>query len=1049
MASPNDLLVDYNYPLAVVNKNANKNLDTRSKERIWYSQPRVDTSNVWEVLRIALRTPIMINHLSFGILNRSCYYEVWVTTATGRAKLLDGDLRPVQGFVTGSTASTVGWKTIVNGINPTIISKIEIKIRRNSAVGTGQLISLGIRDFLMKRTIKTQADTLYSLGTDVDIMGNPIRRTVREWGPELAIDSDAFSFWKSGPQPSPEAVVNFYTTVGDGTVPVRVDRIWIDPVYSGQNLNLYYSTDPTVGTVFPMSRKVDATLTNTEIKPTKGVDLSAVSKSYVINTTNILSRAGIPLNLIGSEGWIGGEFEVAEGLSGTVTIFDNPGAVDWSLKFNYATKIFTFMNNFYGHVNSKVISNAVPSAVGDRIQWIITFSKNLETNEVTLRLILAVSGVIVSDTNTVSVNNETMWSIFEATSTMRFATKFGYLRNLIIKVAADNEERYQSFIVDPDSFLRPSFESTQPKTYVIQSSLDNAVLVGAYTTGEGAYGGLGQEFYEEKMWTPVWKDWTVQRGYYDLPAPIAACHLKLEFSKLTEQPYPIYESGIEVPYKVFPTYAIAASASNIVESIDVASAGYENLKPNASSPVRTYSPKTSIVFGSLVVDNIRNRYGYNHTTLVNEQLQVSSVKTSTANNPMKLASAMIRVNDLNNAEFSPTAAHAPVSTSLGVRTPAWWYLPNGLKISADTMSQITQNSTQTERSSSSSETNTLRTRFTTQSVHRYETRYAKRDVGLAYFAGIRGFQAFAINKTVPVDSDEYTVINYAGETSSADNLFLGVPGAQSGSYPIDIPDGVEDALARATFSTWDSIGTYVKTKITTVDRGLHSDTKGSDIEPLGLDNSGGFWDDDQATWDDTVNVWGASSALVGLDFQSNLFFSGREAVKIYRVPGFGSAGVRTRILDMIKNERVRLVVSVYRPISTSNTFVLQLEDTTPITGTVLFEENVSITPGRWNTLKTNYFKMPNTKSSLRVNFLIDGVQEETLYLSDLYEESTTMIYSLSNDGGATYYEATEVLNEPDKYLVFPTPGNHLKVKVEMYDPRDYGYGFTVKPYYLF
>lgn len=1089
MANPSNLLYEYKYPLAIINKNANKDLDTRSKERIWYSQPRVDTNNTYEVLKISLRKPILITYLSFGVLNRPSTYEIWITSNGIRSQLLDSNLNVVFGKVLGDgTSPSNTWKNVNVDVNPIIISSIEIKLRRNTIEGTGKLVSLGIRDFLMKRSVKTQDDTLYSLSDEIDILGNPVRRVVQDWRPELATDNDAFTFWKSGPQPSPEAVVNFYATLGDGITPLRVDRIWIDPVYTGQNMNMYYSTDPTVGTITPKPKKADTDFINSSIILGRGIDLSAASKSYTINTTNLLSQNGTPLNLIGASGWIGGEFEIVSGLTGTVTIVRNPAAANFSLTLDTATKIFTFTNNWLGNTASKVDSSIISFSTGDRIQFVFAVSNNLETDEVTLRLIIGVSGVIVSDNQTTSSSHDTLAHLYDLASSLVFDSKIGYLRNLLIKVDVDSNLQYRSFIVDADSFLRPHIDaSKQVNTFIKQSNLDGAILVGPYLTGEDAYGGLGEEFYTEKLWTPIWKDWTVQRGYYYLPYPIAASHLKLEFSKLTEQPYPIYETGIVVPYKTFPVSAIQDSSSVDTEVMPIAP-GQSNIVPsinnNTINQLR-YAPKTSIVFGSKVVGNIRNRTQYDFKSLVNEQVRNSSLKAAFASSPQDIASATLQYyfaslsGGVANSGGSDDMA-ASISTNvlnssaisdntklnLGTRTPGWWYLPSGLKISASVMQEITQTSTQTERYSNTSDTSTLRTRFSTQSVHKYDVKYAKRDVGLAYFAGIRDFQAFSVDYTIPVDFAEYKTIDFSTDSASSTNMRLGTPGSVLGSYPLtttletsetlqtetDLETAgelIEGQVGQTIFKTWDSIGTFIKVAVTAIDRGLHSDTKGYDVEPLGLDNTGGFWDDPSTTWSDTVNVWGASSALVGLDFQSNLYFSGREAVKIYRSPGVGSAGIRTRIFDSVQGDRIRLCVSVYRPKTTSNTFILQLQDETPITGSVLYEETITVKPGRWQTIKTNYFVMPEEYDLLRVNFLIDGSEEETLYLSDLYDEETSIVYSISNDGGTNYYDATEIVNEPNKFLTLPSPGNHLKVKVDMYDSRDYAYGFTITPTYLY
>lgn len=60
--------------------------------------------------------------------------------------------------------------------------------------------------------------------------------------------------WKSEPQPFPSAVVNFYTDLRDANGnPQIIDRIFIDPLFEGPFINLYYSNQTTV-TEFNSSR---------------------------------------------------------------------------------------------------------------------------------------------------------------------------------------------------------------------------------------------------------------------------------------------------------------------------------------------------------------------------------------------------------------------------------------------------------------------------------------------------------------------------------------------------------------------------------------------------------------------------------------------------------------------------------------------------------------------------------------------------------------------------------------------------------------------------
>src|SRR5690606_30013402 len=53
---------------------------------------------------------------------------------------------------------------------------------------------------------------------------------------------------------------------------------------------------------------------------------------------------------------------------------------------------------------------------------------------------------------------------------------------------------------------------------------------------------------------PIWRDWMVYKGFYYFPRPVMLKYLKLEFTSLTEEQYPIWQSGVEVKYKTFPLH---------------------------------------------------------------------------------------------------------------------------------------------------------------------------------------------------------------------------------------------------------------------------------------------------------------------------------------------------------------------------------------------------------------------------------------------------------------------------------------------------------------
>jgi hypothetical protein len=1025
-----------------------------------------------------MRKPILITNLSFSLLRIASKYQVWIVGSDGvRSQLIDTDQNIVQGTLTSTTGSSlVSWTPIAKVLNPVQISQLEIRIQRvNTKVNVASLFSLGVKGVLLQRKIYTQDDTLYSLENEVDSLGHLVRKQVQDFRPELAVDGSSYTFWKSAPQPDPNAVVNFYCSLGaDDAYPSRVDRIWIDPVYSGATMNLYYSNDSTVGIIRPRPTVPDYTLNATF--DSQGLSLLA-GQSLSINTSALVSPTGLAsTSPFGQYGWIGGEFSVNVAPSGTVTIFSSPQA-----KLTYSSSTRKFTAAIGPSYVDTVLSSAISLSAGSVVQFIVDVSPGTSGHN-TLTLKIGVSQNIVSTTTNTTANND-LASLYHTGSSLTLTGPLGHFTALVIKVDNESDETHQGFIASPISFISPAITRPQQNTLPTYS-LDNAIFVGPFLNGSVGYGGVGDEYYTEKRWVPVWKDWTVHQGFYYLPQPVSAKYLNLEFSSLTPQPYPIYESGIKVTYNVFPTHAVvssnAQSSGQIGVSATSASGALQRdslIKSNGNKVasqddfVRNIAPKINALVSTQLVDGIRNQNLYNSDIIGTEAVSAFSLRAATTNDSKDLASSTIRnyispsspVNsalgtssnsvslELAKSLAQPTPlTDATSSSSLGSRVPGWWIFPGGqLKIPDSTMTHLTASSTVTEKVSNSSNTNTLRARFPTVSVHRYEQKTAVRDAGLAYFAGLREFKAYAIDYTIPVDSDSYTILSYKEHIDTSTGLTLGDVSQTTATFPTG--STVDPASPpTGTVDTWSSVGTFIKVAMSTVDRGLHSDTKGSAVGPVGLDTSNSsFWSTDIVEWGDTVVVWGSSTALVGLDFQSNIFYSGQEATKVIRNAGVGAAGVSTRIFNLLAGTRVRIEANIFRLEDTGNDISVQLVDNTPITGSVLKEFPVDILPGRWQQFKSDFFTMTSTYNDLVIRLLINGTEAETIYLSDLYDNGTSIAYYLSNDNGANYYESTEIIDQPNSYLVFPTPGNQLKVKVVMYDPLDYAYGFTITPSYLF
>lgn len=78
-------------------------------------------------------------------------------------------------------------------------------------------------------------------------LGHIERLTMKEWEASKIIDGEDDTHWKCEPQATSQAVVSCYLDITDGTgQPSLIDRLELDPLYSGATMNIYYSNDDTI-----------------------------------------------------------------------------------------------------------------------------------------------------------------------------------------------------------------------------------------------------------------------------------------------------------------------------------------------------------------------------------------------------------------------------------------------------------------------------------------------------------------------------------------------------------------------------------------------------------------------------------------------------------------------------------------------------------------------------------------------------------------------------------------------------------------------------------
>lgn len=223
--------------------------DLKTKTREWLSKPRVSTSGVAEILTFTFGKRSSISSISFDILSVGCTYEFTYVNSDGiELPLLRDDYNQIS-FTVQSKKDWQTWQNWEFDCQPCIATKLRIKMTRVDDENAPDIeYSVGMKNLAIKRVINSRDDAALGFKDNVDGLGNVISKTVKDWQPDKAIDDSDDTYWKSEPQISQDAVVDLYLDIRDEYGgPQYFDDIAIDPVYMGSQMNIYYTSDDTIG----------------------------------------------------------------------------------------------------------------------------------------------------------------------------------------------------------------------------------------------------------------------------------------------------------------------------------------------------------------------------------------------------------------------------------------------------------------------------------------------------------------------------------------------------------------------------------------------------------------------------------------------------------------------------------------------------------------------------------------------------------------------------------------------------------------------------------
>lgn len=766
-------------------RNTNALVSGSATNQEWFSQPRPGSDDTTEVITAQFKLPLSISEIGFEILRVPCKAEAWYLDRQNNwRQILDRQRSPVTVAVQASSAAS--WYTFSVGTYPIVAQAVQIRITRtfDSQFGASPYV-VGLKNTLIKRNVYDRSQGKLPFEEEQDALGNVINKYIEDWDAAQAIDNKPFTFWKSAPMPDPQAVCSVYLDTRDHRgLGQYMDGLFLDPVYSNQSLNIYYSNDDEPG---------QARLSPVTLKPEDGGDLNTDWRSGKGRWDSSTYPAGdsyyrFPAQwgpMVNQDIWIGLEwtpdFDAGSPPPTNPVLFEVTPTTRITGQFAPTIYYDSGAGTIVLELDDGTTAQTYPVALspllekGKALRIVVAWSYGPDTIHISVRDRLGTQlGLFNEEVPRTSPTYSALPAYITLDGLVGFSKFRGLLTSHVIK-RENHSGNAENYLANPLVYVDPDPVLVNPDGSIPSTTLDNALYAVDWTLQPHGTGGAHESFYTSKTWQPVFADYVTRRGKMFFPSAITAKYLKLELTNLTEESYPVYDAGISVTYQVFPVSVqqtqtvnhpgllgtisglLTVGAQTIFGGLGtvnwlnpqtVASALNSVFGP-VSNPV-TVQSSPGYVTGSIpgtaqapISDSTRTEvsspYVYRRGLLDSSAMAASHIYSSGFTTwSQTLSNANELVGNAISDSFTPLRSYVTNPSAGPVLGNDWWIFPGGtLKMPAVVMNGLTA---LTETVVGRAPTTENRLRFNTNSIHRYDTRTVKRDAAIAYFAGIREIQ---------------------------------------------------------------------------------------------------------------------------------------------------------------------------------------------------------------------------------------------------------------------------------------------------------------------
>jgi hypothetical protein len=575
---------------------------TADSQRFWASQPRPLTSAWDETIEIHLAKPTKVNYIALDLPHFPHHFYIFYWEPTKKEWL---EIQAVQNklsvrfYIDGSVPSVIGPATVLQAhqhpshygsghwvhyeadLTPFTATKFRMTGNRGfgstkggpvDVYGKQAAYSLGIRNFDFGTRVVKKVDIPLtnrdpdiitereSFTTVTDILGSPVELSIRE---NRASDLMNGRMWKCEPQPFSYAVVPLYVDSRDSNgAPQVIDRFYLEPITSGVSMNLYYSeTPPDVSDfeasdapmTFPMSRSAG------EMNPLMGEEglLFPNHISYVdIDNQAVQWNPQQPF-------WVALEiqpqFSSSESTEdhllldiGAYQLMWLAGAQSWAVS---AADTAMTLPSFDFDMNERL--QIALSYDGERVTFYMpqAGAVSIPANLAGLTVSALRFGAELGD----SAEELIITGAYRLGSFVLKAEALDFVSGESGLIVPD---AIQEFIENPQTYVqKPPYEGDDSHTTrnsLLRFATNFALGTGADGLNPWGFVGGPGDIYDDVVWTPVNRDFKLQKGFMQINPTRASCW-KFEFTNLQAQPYAVFKPTT-TKVQVFPSAIVAQSA---------------------------------------------------------------------------------------------------------------------------------------------------------------------------------------------------------------------------------------------------------------------------------------------------------------------------------------------------------------------------------------------------------------------------------------------------------------------------------------------------------